>query len=603
MKFKILFVTLLFFVSVSNSQPWALVWEDEFDYNGLPNPNKWSYDVGGAGWGNNELQYYTDGRLNNAKVENGNLIITAIKESYGANNYTSARLISKGKGDWLYGRIEVRAKLPVGRGTWPAIWMLPTDWAYGGWPNSGEIDIMEHVGYDPGRVHGTVHTKAYNHSIGTQKGGNLVIADAQSAFHTYAIEWNADTIMFYIDSQKYFMFTRESTWEKWPFDKRFHLLLNIAVGGNWGGAEGVDETIFPATMAIDYVRVYKRLEGLNIEGEQFVKEGQQSLEYKVRAIENSNYTWKVPSDATIVSGQGEPRIFVNWGNSDGKVELEVSLLGNKYNSETMVRTIIAPTVDTFVVDNYNDGILPEILIDNKPGNIVELKETGGALQINYQVADKALWPNAKIIFQKPIDLNNHEQMLVKLKTYNKSGSVVSRIDLIDVYGTETNGSKVFMLYPVISDGNFNTYKYNFDKSWVSSSPEYGKTVNKGKILGMRVYVNFGFYGTNNASDSLWINDVAFTAYDASVGIRDRQTQADYKIFPNPFQQTLLLDKQCNGCLLELSDMTGRTIFSKVIDDGALQVNVPSYLQDGFYLVKLTNSEKIVIFTQKLIHNK
>ncbi|HKK09642.1 MAG TPA: glycoside hydrolase family 16 protein, partial [Bacteroidales bacterium] len=158
-----------------------LVWSDEFNKEGAPNPEKWGYDVGGHGWGNNELQNYTDSRANSF-VQDGKLTIKAVKSN---ESWTSARLVTKGKGDWLYGRIEVKAKLPEGRGTWPAIWMLPTDWAYGGWPSSGEIDIMEHVGYEMGKVHGTIHTEAYNHSIGTQKGGSIEVENVATQFHVY----------------------------------------------------------------------------------------------------------------------------------------------------------------------------------------------------------------------------------------------------------------------------------------------------------------------------------------------------------------------------------------------------------------------------------
>lgn len=241
---------------------YELVWSDEFEYNGLPDEKKWSYDIGDGcpnvcGWGNNELEYYTEKRLENARVEEGQLIITAIKENFGSKNYTSARLVSREKGDWTYGRIEVRAKLPAGVGTWPAIWMLSTDWSYGGWPESGEIDIMEHVGYEPDSIYGTVHTKAYNHGIGTQRGGKIEITDCEEEFHVYAIEWTYNKIDFFVDDNKYFTFEKEQGSEKWPFDKRFHLLLNLAVGGNWGGAKGVDESVFPQQMKVDYVRVYQ----------------------------------------------------------------------------------------------------------------------------------------------------------------------------------------------------------------------------------------------------------------------------------------------------------------------------------------------------------
>ena len=259
MKLFAFLITTILCITTSNikAQTYDLVWSDEFDYTGLPNSSIWSYDVGGGGWGNNELQYYTDARTENARVENGNLIIEARKEAYGGSAYTSARLITKSKGDWLYGKIDVRAKLPGGTGTWPAIWMLPTDWAYGGWPASGEIDIMEYVGYDPGVVHGTVHTAAYNHTLGTQKGASISVTDAETAFHVYSLIWTPENIKIYVDDTKYFTFFAQGDYTTWPFDKRFHLLLNIAVGGNWGGAQGVDETIFPVRMEVDYVRVYQ----------------------------------------------------------------------------------------------------------------------------------------------------------------------------------------------------------------------------------------------------------------------------------------------------------------------------------------------------------
>jgi len=256
---KILFFVLLGIMGLNLfGQNYTLVWSDEFDYIGLPDTTKWNYDVGGHGWGNQELQYYTYRRLDNARVEDGKLKIEAKKESYEGKEYTSARMVTKNLGDWLYGKVVVKAKLPKGRGTWPAIWMLPTDWEYGGWPSSGEIDIMEHVGYDEGVVHGTIHTEAYNHSLGTQKGNSVSVPDATSVFHEYSIEWTPSEIYWYVDGNKYFTFSKiENDYKKWPFDERFHLLLNIAVGGSWGGIQGVDNNAFPTTMEVDFVRVYQ----------------------------------------------------------------------------------------------------------------------------------------------------------------------------------------------------------------------------------------------------------------------------------------------------------------------------------------------------------
>ena len=238
---------------------WKLKWADEFNQKGLPNANNWTYDVGGTGWGNNEKQYYTSADSANVKVANGNLAIIARKEDKEKMNYTSARLATRKKFDFKYGRIEVRAQLPKGRGLWPAIWMLPTDWKYGNWPKSGEIDIMEHVGFDPDTVHATVHTQSFNHSINTQKGAKFSVKDLYSGFHIFAAEWWEDRIDFFVDEQKVFTFKNTGKgMAEWPFDQNYHLLLNVAVGGNWGGQKGIDDQIFPATMKVDYVRVFQQ---------------------------------------------------------------------------------------------------------------------------------------------------------------------------------------------------------------------------------------------------------------------------------------------------------------------------------------------------------
>ena len=239
---------------------WKLVWADEFNYNGLPDSSKWSYNVGGNGYGNNELQYYTKADTANAVVRDGKLIIKILQQQKENREYTSARMLTKEKGDWLYGRVEVKAKLPAGRGLWPAIWMMPTDAAYGKWPGSGEIDIMENVGYNPDSVFSTIHTKAFNHIMGTQKSHGSFRNDLYNKFHVYGIEWDKDKIGFFIDKEKVFTFQNSGNgFAEWPYDKRFFLILNTAVGGNWGGRKGIDKSVFPAAMEVEYVRVYQKL--------------------------------------------------------------------------------------------------------------------------------------------------------------------------------------------------------------------------------------------------------------------------------------------------------------------------------------------------------
>ena len=240
---------------------WQLVWQDEFDGPTL-DVSKWEFEVNARGGGNNELQYYV---TNNAQIKDGLLFIVARKEHYigsqGTREYTSSRIRTRRKGDWKYGRFDIRAKLPKGKGMWPAIWMMPTDEVYGGWPNSGEIDIMELVGHEPNKAHGTLH---YGDSRRDHlyKGTNstLAIGTFADEFHVFRLDWEPDAMRWYVDGQLYQTQTNWHTRTQSfpaPFDQRFHLLLNLAVGGNWPGNPDATTT-FPQAMVVDYVRVYRR---------------------------------------------------------------------------------------------------------------------------------------------------------------------------------------------------------------------------------------------------------------------------------------------------------------------------------------------------------
>lgn len=235
---------------------YKLAWSDEFDKPGSPDAAKWNFEQGFAY--NNEKQFYTGNRKENVEVKGGRLVITARKDNFEGKEITSARLNTQGKATWTYGRFEVRAKVPTGRGTWPAIWMLGSNIKEVGWPKCGEIDIMEHVGYDPDRVHGTIHTDAYNHTKKTGRGNSLELKPYQD-FHVYSMEWTAEKIDFFIDGKKYHSFAKESDDPAvWPFNKPQFMILNLAIGGDWGGQKGIDDAIFPAVFEVDYVRVYQK---------------------------------------------------------------------------------------------------------------------------------------------------------------------------------------------------------------------------------------------------------------------------------------------------------------------------------------------------------
>jgi beta-glucanase (GH16 family) len=250
---------------------WRLVWSDEFDRPGLPDPAKWTYEKGFVR--NREAQYYTVSRPENARVENGVLVIEGRKEAYTAPDgktaqYTSASVTTEGRFDLTYGRVEVRARLPRGRGMWPAIWMLGTNIRTIGWPRCGEIDIMEFVGHEPEKVFATVHwfdpektDKKTGKKGGTASlGGNLPGQAPSDGFHLYAAEWSADRMDFSYDGNTYFSYPLEKAGagEANPFRKPHYLIMNLAVGGSWGGQKGIDDMVFPQRYEIDYVRFYQK---------------------------------------------------------------------------------------------------------------------------------------------------------------------------------------------------------------------------------------------------------------------------------------------------------------------------------------------------------
>ena len=235
-------------VTVTVTAP-ILVWSDEFNTDGLPDATKWGYDLGAGGWGNNEQEYYTS-RADNAVVINGSLKITAKKETYSGSNYTSARLLSKDKYSFKYGKVEIRAKLPAGGGTWPALWMLGDDIGTTGWPGCGEVDIMEHLGNDLNRIYGTLHYPG--RSGGNADGGNRVITNATTEFHIYSVEWTASTINISVDDQLIHSVANSTAI---PFNHNFFFILNVAMGGNFGGA--IDPLFSSSSMEVDYIRVYQ----------------------------------------------------------------------------------------------------------------------------------------------------------------------------------------------------------------------------------------------------------------------------------------------------------------------------------------------------------
>jgi len=245
-----------------DGKEWELTWSDEFDEDGLPDSTKWSYNIGNWGWGNNEPQYYTQFKEENARVKNGHLIIEA-HQGKDVNDWTSARLSTAGKASFLYGKIEFRAKVPVGRGTWAAGWLLGDEYVDElSWPYCGEIDVLECVGFEiddetgNGINHATCHTRSYYFKQGNQIGSDTNLTSMNAVFHTYGIEWYPDVIYATLDGQRYYTYDKNKDELEWPFFKPQNIIVNLAVGGGWGGAKGIDEKWKSHQYIIDYIRVY-----------------------------------------------------------------------------------------------------------------------------------------------------------------------------------------------------------------------------------------------------------------------------------------------------------------------------------------------------------
>jgi len=338
-----------------------LVWADEFDGEAL-DLSKWSPQIGDGcdispdlcGWGNNELQFY---RPENATVSDGTLKIEARRESAGGRSYTSARLRSIDQGDWTYGRFEARIKLPTGQGLWPAFWMLPTDEVYGGWPQSGEIDIMELVGNEPATVHGTIHYgRPWPNNSFSGTAFTLQEGIFQDDFHEFAIEWEPDQIRWYVDGYHYFTRTRgDVAPNRWPFDQDFHFLLNVAVGGNWPGSPD-GSTVFPQIMEVDYVRVYD-MNQPGLAGNRRVSNQAQGEVYSIQgAPEAASFNWSVPAGAAIISGQGTSSITVDWGTEGGLVSVAVNSACGERRLSTGVE--VEPAfVPLLTLENFDDEAL------------------------------------------------------------------------------------------------------------------------------------------------------------------------------------------------------------------------------------------------------
>ncbi len=480
-------ISLLIISNIGFSQcPDVLIWSDEFNGTGPPSSTTWGYDLGQSGWGNAEIQNYTANPAN-VRQEGGSLIIEALKSG---STWTSARVKSQNKKSFTYGKIVFRAKLPTGSGTWPAMWALGNNISSVGWPTCGEIDIMEHVGKNQNVVQAALHTPSS--SGNTVNKGSVTIGTASTAFHEYAVSWNADRMIFSVDNIPYYTYNPSpKTSSNWPFNADQFLIMNIAMGGNFGSdpafetggqKNGVDPALTSAKMEIDWVRVYEERAAPLIQGSAFLFQNQTGTQYAVPNYGGSaTYDWTVPGDATIVSGQGTNQITVNWGLNDGPVSIVTTNTGCANNTSSInVSTIIDPAGPKYLIESFSNPALPGW---TKNDGGITYSASSNHLNVTYSLSALKY---IQLDMPKAVHMSNYG--IIKLPILVPSTSAIPNLLLTfrDGNGNETISTN-FEIQITKKDGNFYTYSYNFNGQWSLNNP----AVDDNLIKSIRIYMLAG----------------------------------------------------------------------------------------------------------------
>ncbi len=472
-----------------------LVWADEFNVTGAPDPSNWGYDTGAGGWGNNELQNYTTSS-NNARIENGMLVIEARKSG---GSWTSGRVKSQGKRNFTYGKVVFRAKLPPGQGTWPALWMLGEGVSSVGWPACGEIDVMEHVGKNPGIVHSSLHS--LSSSGNTMNTGTTTVADFNTNFHLYEALWTPEKIQFSVDGVPFYTYNPSSkTSATWPFNNPFFIIMNIAIGGNFGGPE-VDPSLTFARMEVDYVRVYQNFSALTLQGPGIVDKNQTDLSYQTNQIQNATYEWTLPQGAQIVSGEGTSAINVKWGETEGDVKVKVSFGTQVVEKNIGVVLVKSPQGSSYSLFAPNTDLTWSV---NDKINTYKITAPENKLRVDYTVKQVVNVPALTGILSRPLDLSAHPVLHARARSANKSKTLLMRMDWVDENESGTTKSPVFNFTPLIDDGEYYDYRFDYaaTNAWQSSSG----VVNPSRITKLNFYIDFGTFASLG-SDSLWVENI------------------------------------------------------------------------------------------------
>jgi beta-glucanase (GH16 family) len=581
-------VLMILFISNLSSQCPKLVWADEFDGNALNTAN-WSHEIGDAcdqgfcGWGNNELQYY---RSQNTDVKDGILTITARKENFGSRQYTSSRIRSKNQVDIKYGRIEARMKMPIGKGIWPALWMLPTDNKYGGWPKSGEIDIMEYLGHEPNKIYGTLHYgQDWPNNRSTSTSFETKGAGFNEDFHEYAMEWNATSIKWYIDGYLYSTKTPNDLGGSfWPFIERFHFLINLAVGGNWPGNPDFTTT-FPQEYKVDYVRVYDLTDQPFLSGSQSAEQGSTQV-YKIeQGTNNSTYTWTVPSDAKIISGQSTNSLNVLWGAASGKLSVVVK---NDCGTKTYTLDVksLAPLASGLVFENFDS-----------PAKITKTFSTGVLTEKKPNPSKDAINGSALVGEYKRNGASQYDVLVYDVKDIKDAAEYVNgqKVFAIDVYTSAPINTEILlqMENKARAAGNYPTGRHSRFTATTKKKNEWHKLY--------FTFLDKPDNGTSNAAIDQFVflySSNTFTAdtyyWDNFESLQRTPTSnvniISAKIFPNPSFDSITITSEEAIHTVEIYNLAGSLVQSITDHKNGITKCPVSSLQNGIYILKIQSDK-------------
>ncbi|MFA9389633.1 MAG: family 16 glycosylhydrolase [Prolixibacteraceae bacterium] len=584
-KVNMLFIGLVLSLATmaqTQTTDWEMVWNDEFNTPGLPDASKWGYEKGLVR--NNELQYFTENRTENAQITDSVLIIEARKESYSGAGYTSASLKSQYKGDWKYGRIEVRAKLPTGKGTWPAIWMMPTHEEYGGWPKSGEIDIMENVGKDPNNIYTTVHIQGTNGTGHQGVGKTTTVNDSYNKFYTYAIEWSADSIKWFIDKDLVFSYVHKdgAGTNTWPFDKKFYLILNLAIGGDWGGQQGVDDALFPHQLLIDYVRVYQRETG----------DGPFSITVPDSERGTVQFTpqqdaYEKNSTVQIKAIPNEGYVFDKFVDMGSENPLTIKVTDNTFIVPVYIKALAEG--ELLSNGNFDDGLTSwsdPYIFDKTTENAVasvidgvytfEIKKVASAnWHLGFQQYDLLMTQNKSYRLTFDIWADSPAQAGIQLaKNYGDYGGYLEKSD-----------------FEVTSEANTFTYDFTFTKESDNNC---------------RLFFSLG----NFKSGKVYLDNISLivSSQTTAVSSISNSKKQEFKVFPNPvtdqinFNLSLKKDTKTEIELLSIDGRLMSSLYRGMLLQGQHNLNFGinrNEFKSGLYIFRMKSedsvqSEKILI---------